>query len=84
MDSEQLLDSFVFRFKAAGIREPQRTAEELMAYVLGCSRSEAHNGETPHPPSSGQMMELILQFEKLAERLEAGETPQEVLNCPDF
>ena len=83
MDTEQLVDSFKFRFAAGGMREPQRTAEELVAHVLGCSRSELGK-QLPDPPSSGQQMELILQFEKLAERIEGGESPQDVLNCPDF
>ncbi len=84
MDSEQLLDSFQYRFAAAGIREPARTAEELLAHVFQCSTKEIHNRPAPEPPSSGQLMAIIRQLEELAVRIEAGESPQDVLGCLDY
>lgn len=84
MDTEQLLESFVFRFSAAGVRKPDRTAEELLAHVFHCRAKEVHQLDAPTPPSSGQQMALICQLERLATRIEAGESPQDVLNCVDF
>lgn len=84
MDSEQLLESFHFRFKAFGIREPKRTAEELLAHVFHCHVNELLHRETPHPLSSGQAMAMIRKLEELATRIERGESPQEVLGCIDF
>ncbi|MGE4488246.1 MAG: hypothetical protein AB7E95_01730 [Kiritimatiellales bacterium] len=84
MDSEQLLESFTYRFSASGVREPKRTSEELLAHVFGCSVREVHNRPTPNPLSSGTKMAMIRQLEALAERIESGESPQEVLNCVDF
>lgn len=84
MDSEQLLESFHFRFAGAGVREPSRAAEELLAHVFKCDAREIHHRPTPEPLSSGQMMSIIRQLETLAERIESGESPQEVLGCLDF
>jgi len=84
MDSEQLLESFDFRFRASGVREPTRAAEELLAHVFQCRAEQIHHCETPHPPSSGQMMAMIRQLEELAGRIESGESPQDVLGCVDF
>lgn len=84
MDAEQLLESFEYRFVASGVRKPTRTAEELLAYVFRCRTTEVHQGETPNPPSSGQMLAIIRELETLAVRIENGESPQKVLNCPDF
>lgn len=84
MDTEQLLESFEFRFKASGIRKPDRVAEELVAHVFNCHSKEVHQIAPPTPPSSGQMMAIIRELETHAERIENGESPQEVLGCPDF
>lgn len=84
MDSEQLLESFRFRFAASGVREPARTAEELLAHVFHCDRQAIHSQPTPEPPSSGQLMATIRELEGLAERIESGESPQDVLGCLDF
>jgi hypothetical protein len=84
MDTDELIESFEFRFKASGIREPGRTAEELVAHVLQCHPAEVHDRELPHPLSSGQLMQMIRELEAHAERIENGESPQEVLNCLDF
>jgi len=84
MQSNQLLDSFTYRFAASGVRKPERTAEELLAYVFKCPVSEVHQGSTPDPPSSGQIIKLIHTLEELAVRIENGEDPQAVLECPDF
>jgi len=84
MDSEQLLESFRFRFAASGVREPTRTAEELLAHIFHCTRQEIHQESVSEPPSSGQLMSTIRQLEELAERIESGESPQEVLGCLDF
>lgn len=84
MDCEQLLESFQYRFAASGVREPTRTAEELLAFVFECPRDQLHENHFPEPPSSGQMMEIIRTLEKLAVRIESGESPQEVLGCLDF
>ena len=84
MDTEQLLESFEFRFQASGVRQPGRTAEELIAHVFKCHSAEVHQREIPEPPSSGQMMSIIRELEKHAERIENGESPQDVLNCLDF
>lgn len=84
MDIDQLLESFTFRFAASGIRKPERTAEELLAYVLGCHHQELQNLPVLNIPSSGQAMAIIRQLESLAEQIEAGRSPQEVLDCLDF
>lgn len=84
MDTEQLLESFDFRFKASGIRQPARTAEALLAHVLKCHPAEVHDRELPHPPSSGQLVAMIRELEAHAQRIENGESPQDVLNCLDF
>lgn len=82
MDTDQLLESFVFRFTAAGVREPERTSEELLAHVFNCRAKETRH--RPAPRSSGQQLEIIRQLEQLATRIENGESPQDVLNCLDF
>lgn len=82
MDTEQLLESFTYRFAAAGVREPERTSEELLAHVFNCRAKEAHHH--PAPLSSGQQLAIIRQLEQLAARIETGESPQDVLNCLDF
>jgi hypothetical protein len=84
MDTEQLFESFQFRFTAAGIREPGRTAEELLAHVFHCPVSAVHQSRVPEPLSSGQQMAIIRALEACATRIENGESPQEVLNCLDF
>lgn len=84
MDKEQLLESFQFRFSSAGVRKPDRAAEELLAKVFHCRTAALHHGQTPNPPSSGQMMAIIRELETLAERIENGEEPQSVLGCADF
>lgn len=84
MDIDELIESFEFRFKASGIREPGRTAEELVAYVFKRHPAEVHQSEIPKPLSSGQMMQIIRELEAHAERIENGESPQDVLNCLDF
>lgn len=82
MDTEHLLESFAFRFAAAGVRSPERTSEELLAYVFNCRTKDAHHH--PAPLSSGQQLAIIRQLEQLASRIENGESPQDVLNCLDF
>jgi hypothetical protein len=84
MDAEQLFESFQYRFAAAEVREPGRTAEELLAHVFHCPARSVHHGIAPVLPSSGQQMALIRQLEQLATRIETGESPQDVLNCLDF
>jgi len=84
MDTDELIESFEYRFRASGVRKPVRVAEELIAHVFNCLPAELHGSETPDPPSSGQMMEIIRELESLAVRIENGEEPQAVLNCLDF
>jgi t-SNARE complex subunit (syntaxin) len=84
MDTDELIESFQFRFKASGIRKPERTAEELVAHVFKCHPAQVHDQALPNPPSSGQMMQLIRELERHAELIESGKSPQEVLNCLDF
>lgn len=84
MDSNQLLESFSYRFAASGVRKPGHVAKELLAHVFDYRTQKLHNGQTPTPPSSGQMMAIIRQLDVLAERIENGEDPPAVLNCPDF
>jgi hypothetical protein len=85
MDIDQLLESFTFRFTASGVRKPERTAEELLSHVLGCGPKETHQPDpVPAPLSSGQQMAIIRELETFAERIENGESPQEVLGCLDF
>lgn len=76
-DCAQLLESFEFRFAASDVREPIRTAEELLAHGFKCHRNELKNSPFPDPPSSGRMMEIIRQLEELAVRIENGEDPPE-------
>lgn len=82
MDINQLLESFAFRFDAAGIREPERVGQELLAHVFCCRTNELRSH--PAPLSSGQQLAIIRQLEQLASRIENGESPQDVLNCLDF
>ena len=84
MQTDQLLESFEYRFAASGVRKPGRTAEELIAHVFKCHPANVHHRETPTPPSSGQIMAMIRELEAHAERIENGESPQEVLNGFDF
>lgn len=69
---------------ASGIREPGRTAEEFVAHLFKGHPAEVHHREPLTPPSSGQMVALIRELETHAERIENGESPQDVLNCLDF
>lgn len=74
VNTEPLLESCVFRFRAAGVREPERTRVEGLAHVFGCNADRLKGGEAPHPRFAGQMRVILHSLEGL----ENGESPQDV------
>lgn len=66
------------RFQAAGIDNARRTAEELIAHVLGCGPLEVYLRD--EPPSAEQLKTL----EQFARRIESGEPLQYVIGHVDF
>lgn len=84
MEVDQLVESFEFRFKAAGVDNAKRVAEELLAHVFNCRPLEIYTGGVPDASSTAEQLELISKIEPLAERIENGEPLQYVIGCVDF
>lgn len=84
MEIGQLVESFEFRFKAAGVDNARRVAEELLAHVFACKPLEIYTGKADVLSSSAQQIEFIRQLEPLAQRIEDGEPLQYVIGHVDF
>jgi release factor glutamine methyltransferase len=84
MDVEQLVESFHFRFQAAGIDNPKRVAEELLSHVFNCKPLEIYTGAAPEANSMAEQFKIISKLEPLAERIENGEPLQYVIGHVDF
>ena len=84
MDIDQLIESFEFRFTAAGVDNAKRVAEELLAHVLQCKPLEIYTGAAQQHSNMTEQFNLIRQLEPLAERIENGEPLQYVLGTVNF
>lgn len=84
MEIDQLVESFEFRFRASGVDNAKRVAEELIAHVLDCKPLEIYTGAANIVNSAAQKFEIIQKLEPLAERIEQGEPLQYVLGYVDF
>ena len=84
MDIKQLVDSFEFRFTAAGIDNARRVSEELLAHIFDCKPLAIYTGAAPAHPTTTEKFELIKHLEPLAERIEKGEPLQYVVGHVDF
>ncbi len=84
MEIDQLLESFVFRFTAAGVDNAKRVAEELFAHVLHCKPLEIYTGVASQHTTTPEQLQIIKQLEPLAERIENGEPLQYVIGQVDF
>jgi release factor glutamine methyltransferase len=84
MEISQLIESFEFRFAAAGVDNARRVAEELLAHVFHCRPMEIYTDAVPSNATSAEKMELIKQLEPMAERIESGEPLQYVIGHVDF
>lgn len=78
MTTVHLVNSVNQRFSAAGVDNAKRTAEELIAHVLGCGPLEIYLREDP--PSADHLRSI----EALAARIERGEPLQYVVGHVDF
>jgi release factor glutamine methyltransferase len=84
MEIAQLIESFVFRFTAAGVDNAKRVAEELLAHVLHCKPLEIYTGTVPQYATTPEQLQIIKRLEPLAERIENGEPLQYVIGQVDF
>jgi release factor glutamine methyltransferase len=84
MEIDQLIESFVFRFAAAGVDNAKRVAEELLAHVLHCKPLEIYTGTVPQHTTTPEQLQIIKRLEPLAERIENGEPLQYVIGQVDF
>lgn len=84
MNIDQLVESFEFRFNAAGVDNAKRVAEELLAHVFNCKPLEIYTGRAPTSASNDEQFQLIAKLEPLAERIEKGEPLQYVVGDVDF
>lgn len=84
MDIEQLVESFHFRFEAAGVDNPKRVAEELLSHVFECRPLEIYTGAVASADSTAEQFKIITKLEPLAERIENGEPLQYVIGYVDF
>jgi release factor glutamine methyltransferase len=73
-----LIESLQSRFTPAGVGNAKRTAEELVAHILGCRPLEIYLRNEPCPP------EQLPALESLARRIEGGEPLQYVVGHVDF
>jgi len=78
MDIGQLVESFEFRFQAAGVDNAKRVAEELLAHALDCRPLEIYLLDKPFSEDDNR------QLETMAARIEAGEPLQYVIGHTDF
>ncbi|HSR88741.1 MAG TPA: peptide chain release factor N(5)-glutamine methyltransferase [Pontiella sp.] len=84
MEISQLVESFEFRFAAAGVDNAKRVAEELLAHVFHCKPLEIYTGAVPAHATAPDKLALIKQLEPMAERIENGEPLQYVIGHVDF
>ena len=84
MEITRLVESFEIRFAAAGVGNPKRVAEELLAHILECKPLEIYTGSLPSEASPEDPAHLIRKIEPLAERIEQGEPLQYVIGHVDF
>ncbi|VGO11554.1 Release factor glutamine methyltransferase [Pontiella desulfatans] len=84
MEIDQLVESFAFRFKASGVDNAKRVAEELLAHVFECRPLEIYTGKPPEARSTAEQFKIISRLEPLAERIENGEPLQYVVGHVDF
>jgi release factor glutamine methyltransferase len=84
MEIDQLIESFEFRFAAAGVDNAKRVAEELLAHVFHCKPLEIYTGAVPRHTTTPEQLELIKRLEPMAERIENGEPLQYVIGHVDF
>ncbi len=84
MNISQLIESFEFRFQAAGVDNAKRVAEELLAHVFECRPLEIYTDKAPAAASTAEQFRIISKLEPLAERIENGEPLQYVIGHVDF
>lgn len=84
MQMLQLIESFEYRFAAAGVDNARRVAEELLAHVLHCKPMEIYTAPLEGTASAAETIERIRHLEDLASRIEAGEPLQYVVGTVDF
>ncbi|VGO21226.1 peptide chain release factor N(5)-glutamine methyltransferase [Pontiella sulfatireligans] len=84
MNITQLVESFEFRFKASGVDNPKRVAEEMIAHVFSCRPLEIYTGAAPQASTTAEKFDIIRKLEPLAERIEKGEPLQYVVGHVDF
>jgi release factor glutamine methyltransferase len=84
MDTQTFIDSFEFRFGAAGIDNARRVTEELLAHLFDCKPLEIYTGKMVIPETASAKFSLLRKMEALAERIEAGEPLQYVIGQVDF
>ncbi|MDF7823749.1 peptide chain release factor N(5)-glutamine methyltransferase [Pontiellaceae bacterium B12227] len=84
MEVDQLIESFEFRFQAAGVDNARRVAEELLAEVLNCKPLEIYTGAAAHLVTTAEQFKVIKMLEPMAKRVEQGEPLQYVIGHVDF
>jgi release factor glutamine methyltransferase len=84
MKITRLVESFEYRFTAAGVGNAKRVAEELLAHVLECKPLEIYTGGVPQDAPLEDQLKLIQKIEPLAKRIELGEPLQYVIGHVDF
>ncbi len=84
MDIQQLVESFEFRFEAAGVDNARRVSEELLAHIFNCKPLGIYTGAVPANPTTSEKFEILQRLEPLAERIENGEPLQYVIGHVDF
>jgi len=84
MEIDQLIESLEFRFKAAGVDNARRVAEELLAHVFDCRPLEIYTGAVPRHTTTPEQLKIIKQLEPMAERIENGEPLQYVVGHVNF
>jgi release factor glutamine methyltransferase len=84
MEIISLIESFESRFAAAGVENPKRVTEELLAHIFHCKPMEIYTGAIPEQTTTEEKIALIRRLEPLAARIEGGEPLQYVIGHVDF
>jgi release factor glutamine methyltransferase len=84
MEIISLVESFECRFAAAGVDNPKRVTEELLAHIFHCKPMEIYLGAILEHASTEEKIEFIRRLEPLAERIEGGEPLQYVIGHINF